>query len=238
MGPGPALRYPNLLKGRHIDRPNQAWCSDITYIRMGRGFAYLIAVMGWYSRYILSWTLFHTQNASVCVGTYKDALTISQPEIFHSDQGSQFASEEMTSPSKRAGIRISMCGRGRCYDNILIERLWRSVKYEEVYLDEYANLRQARQCLGGYISPYNHSGPHQIGYRTPFEVYHDHSGPHPAMAITHTRPPHAHWDQHVSPPPTTLAVFYLEALAKLPIAFGNSSDPSGMNWCNCPGLCE
>ena len=119
--------------------------------------------------------------------TYKDALAISQPEIFHSDQGSQFTSEEMTSLSKRAGIRISMCGRGRCYDNILIERLWRSVKYEEVYLHEYANLRQARQRLGGYISFYNYSRPHQsLRYRTPSEVYHGHSGPHPAMAITHT----------------------------------------------------
>ena len=187
VGPGPALRYPNLLKGRHIDRPNQAWCSDITYIRMDRGFAYLVAVMDWYSRYILSWTLSNTQDASVCVETYKDALTISQPEIFHSDQGSQFTSEEMTSLSKRAGIQISMCGRGRCYDNILIERLWRSVKYEEVYLNEYANLRQARRRLGGYISFYNHSRPHQsLRYRTPSEVYHGHSGPHPAMAITHT----------------------------------------------------
>ena len=165
VGPGPALRYPNLLKGRHIDRPNEAWCSDITYIRMDRRIAYLVAVMEWYSRYILSWTLSNTQDASVCVETYKDALTISQPEIFHSDQGSQFTSEEMTSLSKRAGIRISMCGRGRCYDDILIERLWRSVKYEEVYLNEYANLRQARQRLGGYISFYRKFPPKSRRYR-------------------------------------------------------------------------
>ena len=186
-GSKPITRYPNLLKRRNIDHPNQAWCSDITYIQMHRGFAYLIAVMDCYSRYVLSWTLSNTQEASVCAETYQDALLTGKPEIFHSDQGSQFTSQEMTTLSKNADIRISMCGRGRCYDNILIERLWRSVKYEEVYLHEYATLRHARKRLGGYLAFYNHQRPHQsLQYRTPSEVYYGLPGHNPAMAQTNT----------------------------------------------------
>jgi putative transposase len=164
--------YPYLLRGMNIDRPDQVWASDITYIRLRGGFVYLTVVMDWHSRYVLSWELSNTIDASFCVSALEKALTISQPEIFNTDQGSQYSSEAFTGRLKRAGIRISMDGRGRAYDNIFVERLWRSVKYEEVYLHDYASLAEAQERLTQYFQHYNRHRPHQsLGWRTPAEVY-------------------------------------------------------------------
>jgi putative transposase len=164
--------YPYLLRDVEIVRPNQAWCADITYIRMVRGFLYLVAVMDWFSRYVLSWRLSNTLDASFCVEALREALEIGRPEIFNTDQGAQFTSEEHTGVLRAAGVRISMDGRGRVLDNIFIERLWRSVKYEEVYLHDYDSGEAAYDGLSRYFGFYNTQRPHQgLGYRTPEEVY-------------------------------------------------------------------
>jgi putative transposase len=164
--------YPYLLRDVKIDRPDQAWASDITYIRLRGGFVYLTVVMDWHSRYVLSWELSNTLDAAFCLGALEKALTISEPEIFNTDQGCQYTSEAFTGRLKQAGIRISMDGRGRAYDNIFVERLWRSVKYEEVYLKDYADMTEARMSLARYFQHYNHQRPHQsLGWRTPAEVY-------------------------------------------------------------------
>jgi len=164
--------YPYLLTGVEVGRPDQVWSADITYIRLRRGFLYLVAVLDWYSRYVLSWALSTTLEASFCVWALEEALGKAHPEIFNTDQGSQFTSEAFTGCLEKLGIAISMDGRGRVYDNIFVERLWRSVKYEEVYLKDYADGTEARAGLAGYFEFYNHQRLHQgLDYRTPAEVY-------------------------------------------------------------------
>lgn len=170
---GPQHRlWPYLLRGLIIDHPNQVWAADITYIRLWRGFVYLAAVMDWYSRYVLSWALSVTLEAWFCIEALRQALTVGRPQIFNTDQGSQFTSEAFTAILRQADVAISMDGRGRVFDNIFVERLWRSVKYEEVYLKDYAAVDEARRGLGDYFTLYNNERPHQsLGYRTPAEVY-------------------------------------------------------------------
>jgi putative transposase len=161
--------YPYLLRGMNINHPNQVWCTDITYIRMMRGFLYLVAIMDWFSRYVLSWKLSISLDGIFCVEALEDALkNYSCPEIFNSDQGVQFTSETFTRRLESEGIRISMDGRGRVFDNIFIERLWRTLKYEEVYLNDYETVPDARNGLGIYLNFYNNERPHQsLGYKTP-----------------------------------------------------------------------
>jgi putative transposase len=164
--------YPYLLKGMKINRPDQVWATDITYIPLQRGWVYLAAVMDWFSRYVLSWEMSITLDSSFCVAALKRALGLGVPEIFNSDQGSQFTSEAFTGVLKGAGVRISMDGVRRAYDNIFVERLWRSLKYEEVYLRDYGNPLDARRGIGDWFEFYNRTRPHQaLEYRTPAEVY-------------------------------------------------------------------
>lgn len=166
--------YPYLLKGLNIDRPNQVWCADITYIRMLHGFTYLVVIMDWFSRYIVSWELSITLETAFCVNALQKALEYACPQIFNSDQGAQFTSREFTDILEHTGIRISMDGRGRVYDNIFIERLWRTVKYEEVYLHDYRTVSEARLRLNDYFRFYNNERIHEsMGYRTPCEVYYN-----------------------------------------------------------------
>jgi putative transposase len=169
----PAHRvYPYLLRGMEIDRPDQVWCSDITYIRLRGGFAYLVAVMDWFSRYVLSWELSMVCDTALCRSALEAALCRSRPEIFNTDQGCQYTSEEFTRVLIEAGIRISMDGRGRVFDNIMIERLWRTVKYEEVYLKDYGHAAVGRKSLSAYFAFYNEARRHSaLDGRTPQEVY-------------------------------------------------------------------
>ena len=165
-------RYGYLLKDVAIERPDQVWCADITYLRLRRGFVYLVAVMDWHSRYVLSWGLSGSLEADFCLRATEEALRVSRPEVFNSDQGVQFTAAAFTGLLEAQGVRISMDGRGRCFDNIFVERLWRTVKYEEVYLRDYADAEEARERLRGYFRFYNVERPHQsLGYRTPAEVY-------------------------------------------------------------------
>jgi putative transposase len=158
--PGEGHRiYPYLLRGTTVDRVDQVWSTDITYIRMAEGFLYLVAVMDWFSRFVLSWSLSVTMEVEFCVEALKRALRRGQPEIFNSDQGSQFTSEKFTGELAEREIAISMDGRGRCMDNIFVERLWRSLKYEEVYLKDYRSVAEARAGVAGYIQFYN-NGPY------------------------------------------------------------------------------
>ena len=164
--------YPYLLRGVRVDRPDQVWASDITYVRLRGGFVYLTAVMDWCSRYVLSWELSNTLDAAFCVEALDRALVISRPEIFNTDQGAQYTSEAFTGRLKKANVKISMDGRGRVYDNIFVERLWRTVKYEEVYLHHYETMDEAWAGLARYFAFYNRERPHQaLGWRTPHEVY-------------------------------------------------------------------
>jgi putative transposase len=164
--------YPYLLEGAEVTRINQVWSTDITYVRMAEGFVYLVAVMDWFSRFVLSWALSVTMELDFCVEALKRALRRGRPEIFNSDQGSQFTSEKFTGELESRGIAVSMDGRGRCLDNIFIERLWRSLKYEEVYLRDYARVPEARNGIGNWFQFYNHERPHQsLGYRTPAGLY-------------------------------------------------------------------
>jgi putative transposase len=165
-------KYPYLLRDLAIERPDQVWCADITYIRMIHGFLYLVAIMDWFSRRVLSWRLSNTLDAGFCVDALDEALSKGKPEIFNTDQGVQFASAEFTGRLETAEVRISMDGRGRVFDNIMIERLWRSVKYEEVYIKSYETVRDARDGLARYFCLYNTERLHEaLGYRTPYEVY-------------------------------------------------------------------
>jgi putative transposase len=165
-------KYPYLLRGLTIERANHVWAADITYIRLWQGFVYLVAIMDWYSRYVLSWSLSVTLDAYFCVEALHQALGIARPEIFNTDQGPQFTGDEFIGVLKEAGIAISMDGRGRVFDNIFVERLWRSVKYEEVYPKDYQTVDEARQNLTGYFHFYNCERLHQsLGYKTPAEVY-------------------------------------------------------------------
>ncbi len=165
--------YPYLLRNLSICRVNQAWAADITYIPLAHGFAYLVAIMDWYSRRVLSWRLSNTLDSSFCVEALHEALSrFGQPEIFNTDQGSQFTAEAFTSVLLERGIKISMDGKGRCIDNVFIERLWRSLKYEDVYLNDYGDLVEARAGIGAYLGFYNGRRKHQaLGYQTPASFY-------------------------------------------------------------------
>ncbi len=165
--------YPYLLGGLDINRPNQVWCTDITYIRMPGGFVYLTAVVDWYSRCVLSWEVSVTMEDSFCVSALERAIRhYGTPEIFNTDQGAQFTGKAFTDVLKRHGIKISMDGKGRALDNVMVERLWRSVKYEEIYLHEYASVSELRRRLEIYFRFYNTERPHNaFGERTPAEAY-------------------------------------------------------------------
>jgi putative transposase len=181
MAPGPATSkphpehkvYPYLLRGVAVTRPNQVWSTDITYIRLAHGFAYLVAIIDWYSRRVLGWRLSNTLEAGFCVDCLEDALRVhGRPAVFNTDQGSQFTSAAFTGVLLDAGIEISMDGRGRALDNIFVERLWRTVKYEDVYIRGYASLPELLLGLTEYFAFYNGERPHQsLGYRTPDDVY-------------------------------------------------------------------
>lgn len=167
-------RYPYLLRGLTIDRSNQVWCSDITYIPMRKGFLYLVAIMDWHSRKVLSWRLSNTMDTDFCVSALEEALAkYGIPDIFNTDQGSQFTSFAFTNVLRERGIRISMDGRGRWLDNVFIERLWRSLKYENVYLNAYETGSEARAGIGRWIAFYNQTRPHSsLGGQTPDSQYH------------------------------------------------------------------
>lgn len=165
--------YPYLLRDLVIDRPNQVWATDITYVPMARGFVYLIAIMDWYSRRVLSWSVSNTLDTRFCIDALNEAIdNHGAPEIFNTDQGSQFTSEKFTGVLKQHDIRISMDGKGRWVDNVFVERLWRSVKYEEVYLKAYDSIGAARASLGKYFTFYNRERRHQsLDRQTPDDVY-------------------------------------------------------------------
>lgn len=165
--------YPYLLRDLTIERSNQVWCADICYIPMARGFLYLVAIMDWASRKVLSWRLSNTMDTEFCVDALEEALSRhGTPEIFNTDQGAQFTSDLFTKVLQDAGVRISMDGKGRWIDNVFIERLWRSLKYEEVYLKAYENVAEAIRGIGDYFDLYNDERPHQsLGRLTPNEVY-------------------------------------------------------------------
>ena len=171
-GPGHRI-YPYLLRGLAITRPNQVWCSDVTYIPMARGFCYLVAIMDWATRAVLSWRLATTMEADSCVEALEEALgRFGAPQIFNTDQGAQFTSEAFTSCLKAHTIDISMDGKGCWRDNVFVERLWRSVKYEEVYLKAYTSISEARASLAKYFDFYNHERRHQaLDRQTPWEAY-------------------------------------------------------------------
>lgn len=181
VAPGPSTSkpcpehkvYPYLLKGLDIKRANQVWCTDITYIRMDGGFVYLVAIMDWYSRKVLSWEVSTSMEDSFCVSALERALRLyPKPEMFNSDQGSQFSGKDFTGVLIDHDITISMDGKGRCMDNIFIERLWRSVKYEEIYLNDYATTDVLRKALRKYFHFYNTERPHQtFSGATPLEIY-------------------------------------------------------------------
>jgi putative transposase len=165
--------YPYLLRGLVVDRANQVWCADITYIPMAKGFVYLVAVMDWFSRRVLAWRVSISLDTTFCVEALQEALERhGQPDIFNTDQGVQFTSAEFLAELAVRGVRISMDGKGRYLDNIFIERLWRSLKYEEVFIRAYGSVAEARQGIGGWMTFYNDERPHQaLSYRTPREVF-------------------------------------------------------------------
>jgi len=165
-------RYPYLLRDVNVVRPNQAWCVDITYVPMALGFMYLVAIMDWFSRYVVAWAVSNTLEADFCLEALEQALAMSTPEIFNSDQGVQFTSQAWIERVQAAGSLVSMDGRGRVFDNIFIERLWRSVKYEDIYLNDYATGPDLVRGLGAYFDFYNHERPHQAhGYQTPYAIF-------------------------------------------------------------------
>jgi putative transposase len=165
-------KYPYLLRGLAITRPNQVWCADITYIPMHQGFMYLVAIMDWYSRFVLTWQLSNTLDGFFCLDALDLALQFSQPAIFNTDQGAQFTAYDFTSRLEAAHIRVSMDARGRAFDNIFIERLWRTVKYEDIYLKEYDSVPALETGLTSYFQLYNYQRPHQsLAYRVPADVY-------------------------------------------------------------------
>jgi len=165
--------YPYLLKGMNINRPNMVWCSDITYIRLSGGFVYLTAIMDWHSRHVLSWEVSVTMDDDFCVNALESAIRrYGRPDIFNTDQGAQYTGKDFTGVLLEQGIRISMDGKGRAMDNIFIERLWRSVKYEEIYLHEYQNVKELIKGLKQYFDFYNFERPHQsLEDKTPVEIY-------------------------------------------------------------------
>ena len=169
--PGHAV-YPYLLRGVTIERPNQVWSTDITYVPMRSGFLYLVAVMDWFSRFVLSWELSNTMETGFCLAALESAFGFGQPEIWNSDQGAQFTAADFLAPLKQRGIAISMDGRGRALDNVFIERLWRSLKYELIYPGDFADGQTLFAALENYFHFYNHRRPHQaLGYRTPADLF-------------------------------------------------------------------
>ena len=167
------VKYPYLLRNLKVSRVNQAWAADITYLPMAHGFLYLVAIIDWYSRRVLSWRLSTTLETSFCVEALNEALArYGQPDIFNTDQGSQFTAEEFTAVLLDRGVKISMDGKGRCIDNIFVERLWRSLKYEEVYLNAYETVSEARAGIAYYLDFFNNERPHSaIGHQTPASFY-------------------------------------------------------------------
>lgn len=164
--------YPYLLRDVKIVRPNQVWCTDITYIPIRNAYAYLVAIMDWFSRFVLAWRLSISMDVDFCIEALQEALCLNKPEIFNSDQGSQFTSNAFTGILLDNDIKISMDGRGRAFDNIYNERLWRSVKYENVYINDYETVKESRHGIGKYFDLYNYRRPHQsLGYSTPAEIY-------------------------------------------------------------------
>ena len=165
-------KYPCLVRKLDITGPDHVWCSDITYIRMAHGFMYLVAIMDYFSRYVLGWSVSNSLESLFCMDVLDEALSMSKPAVFHSDQGSQYTCTSFIDELKARKIKISMSGRGRCFDNILAERLWRTVKYEEVYLREYGDGHELIRSLRQYFKYYNYRRPHRsLGYKTPVEVY-------------------------------------------------------------------
>ena len=164
--------YPYLLRGVRIERPDQVWSTDITYVPLPSGFMYLAAIIDWYSRYVLTWRLSNTLDGSFCQEMLDEALRCGRPEVFNTDQGAQFTAEAFTGRLQEAGVAVSMDGRGRCLDNVFVERLWRTVKYENLYLRGYENVPALERGLGQYFPFYNKERPHQaLDYQTPEEVY-------------------------------------------------------------------
>ncbi len=169
---GAHRRYPYLLDGIEIVHPNQVWSCDITYVPMPRGFMYLAAIIDWFSRYVLAWRVSNTLDGAFCLQALQDALQSGQPAIFNTDQGVQFTAVAFTSALETAGIRVSMDGRGRVFDNIFIERLWRTIKYEHLYIMDYLTVPELERGLRAYLHFYNNERLHQsLGYRTPAEVH-------------------------------------------------------------------
>ena len=164
--------FPYLLRGVTIDRPDQVWSADITYLPLSGGFMYLAATIDWYSRYVLAWRLSNTLDGSFCLEMLEEALSRGRPEVFNTDQGVQFTAAAWTGRLESAGVRVSMDGKGRCLDNVFVERMWRTVKYEDIYLWRYEAVPQLQQGLGRYFPYYNEGRPHQaLDYRTPAQVY-------------------------------------------------------------------
>lgn len=164
--------YPYLLSEMQITRPLQVWSADITYIRLVKGFMYLVAIIDWFSRYVLSWRLSNSLEADFCIEALQEALSFGRPDIFNTDQGGQFTSRDFTKILLDREVQISMDGCGRALDNVFVERLWRSVKYEDIYLKEYRAVPELKQGLGSYFQFYNHRRPHQsLEYRTPWDVH-------------------------------------------------------------------
>jgi len=188
--PAPGHRiFPYLLSGMEVNRVNQVWTADITYLPMARGFLYLVAIMDWHSRYVLAWRVSNTMEVGFCLEALEEALSKGRPEIFNTDQGSQFTSDAFTGMLLEQGIQVSMDGKGRYIDNIFVERLWRSVKYEEVYLKAYGNGAEAKAGIGTYLDFYNQERPHQaLGYQTPGAVFqeeqHRRGGQEQKVALT------------------------------------------------------
>ena len=169
--------YPYLLRNVSIERPDQVWSTDITYVPLPCGFMYLAAIIDWFSRYVLAWRLSNTLDGSFCVEMLEEALSRGQPEVFNTDQGVQFTAQAWTGRLESAGVAVSMDGRGRCLDNVFVERLWRTVKYEDIYLWRYEAVPQLEQGLGRYFPYYNEGRQHQaLGYRTPAAVYREGRG--------------------------------------------------------------
>lgn len=178
-------KYPYLLRGLSIDRPNQVWAADITYIRLSSGFVYLIAIMDLYSRYVLSWELSTTLDKEFCLKALQKAFLVSTPEIFNTDQGVQFTSDDFIKILEDKGIKVSMDGKGRAFDNIFVERLWRTVKYEEVYLHSYQTVKESWLGLRNYFHFYNNERFHQaLKYKTPKEMYFKEKKVNPEQGLT------------------------------------------------------
>jgi putative transposase len=168
----PHKQYPYLLRGLDINRPNQVWAADITYVPMPLGFMYVVAIIDWFSRFVVAWQRSNTLDGAFCLAALRQALQQGQPEILNTDQGAQFTAHAFTDEVAAAGIRISMDGRGRVFDNIFVERLWRTVKYEDIYIKEYPSVPALATGLGDYFQLYNYERPHQsLGYRVPADVH-------------------------------------------------------------------